>query len=116
VKRKSPRREVHRAASRRTTLTFPAGLLDRAERIAAERRQSLSAVISDLVENALETRHSLAERNADARERWKKAFAGLTAEEMMLWTASSWVPCRIRLSALHLTVGGYNYLRGARPR
>lgn len=84
VKRKSPRRAVHRASSRRTTLTFPAGLLDRAERIAAERRQSLSAVVSGLVENALETRGSLAERNANVLEMWKKAFAGLTEEEMML--------------------------------
>jgi hypothetical protein len=59
-------------------------LLDRAEQIASERRQSLSAVISDLVENALETRDSLAERNADVLESWRKAFAGLTEEEMML--------------------------------
>lgn len=84
VKRRLPRRALHRAPSRRTTLTFPAGLLDRAERIAAERRQSLSAVVSGLVENALETRDSLAERNADVLEKWKKAFAGLTEEEMML--------------------------------
>ena len=84
AKRKSPRRAVHRAASRRTTLTFPAGLLDRAERIAAERRQSLSAVVSDLVESALETRDSLADRNTGVLESWRKAFGGLTEEEMML--------------------------------
>ena len=85
LRRRGPRRRaVHRAATRRTTLTLPAELLAQAEGLAAQRHQSVSAVVSGLLEEGMRVRQGQEQRGARVLELWRKAFTPLTEEEMAL--------------------------------
>ena len=81
IKNKRGRRHSN---SRRTTLTLPEELLQQAERLARRRHQTLSAVIAGLMHDALRNSDQGAERSARVLEMWKKAYAPLTEEEMLL--------------------------------
>ena len=76
-------RRLKRAEKRRTTVTLPSDLLERAERIARERRVNLSTAISDALAEGLRTDAS--GRRADAvLAAYRKAFQGFSDEEMAI--------------------------------
>jgi hypothetical protein len=79
------RRIKHRSGSvsRRTTLTLPAESLQRAEKIARERNVNLSAVVAEALEEGLRVQ-AAAERSADVLEAYRRPFAGLSDEEMLI--------------------------------
>jgi predicted transcriptional regulator len=73
--------------TRRTTLTLPVKALSAAERIARARKVTLSVVVSEALEKNLHTEaeaKSEIERRMRALEAGRRAFAGLTDEEMFL--------------------------------
>ena len=71
------------ATSKRTTVTLPAAALERAEEIAAERHMTLSAVISEMLEDGLAM--LLRARRADQiLAAYRTAFQGFTEEERLL--------------------------------
>jgi hypothetical protein len=76
-----------RNGTRRTTLTLPTKALAAAERIAEKRKVTLSTVVSEALEKTL---HAEAEgkreveRRLQAWEAGRRAFSGLTDEEMFL--------------------------------
>ena len=64
-------------------MTLPSDLLDRAERIARERRVNLSTAISDALAEGL--RADAANRRADTvLAAYRKAFEGFSDEEMAI--------------------------------
>ena len=73
-----------RSDSRRTTLTLPTPLLKQAERLAQQRRQTLSAVVAELVEQGLRETEQGPERAARILEIWKQAFVPANEEERLL--------------------------------
>jgi post-segregation antitoxin (ccd killing protein) len=76
-------RRLKRAKKRRTTVTLPSDLLERAERIARERRVNLSTAISDALAEGL--RADAAGRRAEAvLAAYRKAFQGFSDEEMAI--------------------------------
>lgn len=76
-------RRAKRSEKRRTTLTLPSDLLERAERIARERRVNLSAAISDALAEGL--RADAASRRADAvLAAYRKAFGDFSDVELAL--------------------------------
>ncbi|MEK7755430.1 MAG: hypothetical protein AAB654_26130 [Acidobacteriota bacterium] len=83
-RRKHVTRRANRAQNRRTTLTLPDALLREAERLARNRRQTLSSAVAALLEHGLKSNDQAAGRPARVLEMWKKAFAPLTDEEMLL--------------------------------
>lgn len=68
---------------RRTTLTLPADSLMQAERIARHRKVNLSTVISEALSEGLRL-HTAAERSEEILSAYKKAFLGISDEEMLL--------------------------------
>jgi hypothetical protein len=73
--------------TRRTTLTLPVKALAEAERIAEERKVSLSVVVSDALERTLQAEADAkrqVERRLQALESGRRAFSGLTDEEVLL--------------------------------
>jgi hypothetical protein len=74
------RRTAH-PLKRRTTLTPPADSLLQAERIA--RKVSLSTVISEALSDGLRM-HTAAERSDDVLSAYKRAFTGVSDEEMSI--------------------------------
>jgi post-segregation antitoxin (ccd killing protein) len=76
-------RRLKRAEKRRTTVTLPSDLLERAERIARERRVNLSTAISDALAEGL--RADAAGRRAEAvLAAYRKAFEDFSDEEMAI--------------------------------
>jgi hypothetical protein len=78
------RRKLARPRTRRTTLTLPQDLVEQAERLARQRRQTLSAAVAGLMEQSLRS-HRL-ERNSgpNVLESLQRAFAPFSDEEMLL--------------------------------
>jgi hypothetical protein len=76
-----------RNGTRRTTLTLPVKALSAAERIAHKRKVSLSIVVSEALEKTLHVEAEAkreVERRLQAWEAGRRAFSGLTDEEMLL--------------------------------
>jgi hypothetical protein len=76
----------HRAGGskkRRTTLTLPVDALTQAERIARARKVNLSTVVSEAISEGLRV-HSALERSEQIFNSYKKAFSGLTDDEMAI--------------------------------
>ena len=71
-------------STRRTTLSLPDPLLRQAERLTNERRQTLSAAVAGLLEQALKERSRDVDRPSQVLEMWMKAFRPLTEDEMLL--------------------------------
>jgi Post-segregation antitoxin CcdA len=65
----------------RTTLTLPADSLQEAHRIARSRRVNLSTVVAEALAEGLRVQ-TAAERSAQVLDRYTKAFAGFTEEEL----------------------------------
>jgi hypothetical protein len=77
-------RATVRPRTRRTTLTLPAELVNKAERLAKQQRQTLSAAIAGLMEQSLRGYSLQPAGNSNALESLRKAFAPFTDEEMLL--------------------------------
>ncbi|MGO4883228.1 MAG: hypothetical protein ACLP59_20770 [Bryobacteraceae bacterium] len=76
-----------RNGTRRTTLTMPVRTLAAAERLARKRKVTLSVVVSEALEENLRAKAEKereAERRIQAWEAGRRAFEGLTDEEMLL--------------------------------
>jgi hypothetical protein len=78
----SPR--VQRPSTRRTTVTLPADLLRKIERLAATRHQTLSSAVTYLVESALRNEPELQRSSIGILEMWRKAYLPLTEDERLL--------------------------------
>ncbi len=73
--------------TRRTTLTLPVDALTAAQRIAQKRKVTLSVVVAEALEKNLRAEAEAKgeiERRMRALEAGRRAFAGLTDEEMFL--------------------------------
>ena len=70
-------------ASRRTTLTLPSQCLDTAERIARERHLNLSSVVGEALQRGLREEEQI-QRSETVLRAYKKAFAGFSADELLL--------------------------------
>jgi post-segregation antitoxin (ccd killing protein) len=68
---------------RRTTLTLPVDSLAQAERIARSRNVNLSTVIAEALSEGLR-RYADAERSEEVLNGYRKAFAGLSDDEMAI--------------------------------
>jgi len=77
------RQHYAKPAKRRTTLTLPADTLSRAERIARQRKVSLSSVVAEALDEGLRV-HATAERGEDVLKAFQQPFAGLSDREMMI--------------------------------
>lgn len=76
-----------KSGKRRVTLTLPAKALTAVERIARARKVSLSVVVSEALEKSLHAQAEAkreVERRLQALEAGRRAFSGLTDEEMLL--------------------------------
>ena len=71
------------ASKKRTTLTLPASALKRAEKIAAERHVTLSAVVAEALEDGL-TMRSRTQRAEQVLAAYRTAFSGFTEQERLL--------------------------------
>jgi hypothetical protein len=69
---------------RRTTLTLPSELVNKAERLAKQKRQTLSAVVAGLMEQSLRGYAMQPVGNSNALESLRKPFGSLTEDEMLL--------------------------------
>jgi Post-segregation antitoxin CcdA len=79
-------RKTHRSPSpkkRRTTLTLPAESLAEAQRIARTRNVNLSTVIAEALSEGLRLQ-TAAERSEEVMESYRKAFSGLSDEDMSI--------------------------------
>jgi hypothetical protein len=74
---------MQHSASRRTTLTLPSRCLDLAEQIARERHLNLSSVVGEALSRGLREEEQL-QRSETILQSYKKAFAGFSAEELLL--------------------------------
>jgi len=72
-----------RPPTRRTTLTLPAEPLRELEQIARGRKVNLSTVVAEAVTEAA-AEHRARRRTAEVLESYRKAFAGFSAEELMI--------------------------------
>jgi len=80
------RRQLHRgdrSPKRRTTLTLPADALSDAERIARSRNVTLSTIIAEALTDGLQLR-AAAKRGEQVLRAYEQAFAGFSAEELMV--------------------------------
>jgi hypothetical protein len=77
-------RKAPQNSNRRTTLTLPEDLVRRAELLAEQRRQTLSATVADLMERSLRSFPARQSGNVDVLSHLRKAFAGFSEEEMLL--------------------------------
>jgi len=71
------------SSTRRTTLTLPADSLQELEKIARSRKVNLSTVVAEAVNEAA-SEHRARRRTAEVLESYRKAFAGFSAEELMI--------------------------------
>jgi len=69
--------------TRRTTLTLPADSLREAERIARKRNVTVSAVVAEALAEGLRVQ-TAPERAEEVLDHYRKAFSGLSEEEMMV--------------------------------
>ena len=69
---------------RRTTLTLPAELVNKAERLAKQKRQTLSAVVAGLMEQSLRGYAPTPVGDPNIAGVLRKAFGSLTEDEMLL--------------------------------
>ena len=72
-----------RIAKRRTTLTLPADSLTQAQRIARTRKVNLSTVIAEALSEGLRV-YAAAERSEEVLNGYKRAFSGLSDEEVAI--------------------------------
>src|SRR5712692_8601096 len=72
------------SSTRRTTLTLPKEILRAVERLARDRRQTLSSATTQLLQDALRTQPHIAATNGNFLEKLQKSFRSLTEEEKML--------------------------------
>ena len=70
--------------TRRTTLTLPEDLVRKAEQLARQQRQTLSASIAELMEQSLGSRRLQQANNHSTLRSLQKAFEPFTEEEMLL--------------------------------
>ncbi len=70
--------------NRRTTLTLPKPLLDRAEHLARQRGRTLSSMVADLIAGGLRNGDEGARRVASMRRRWRTAYLPRNEEEQLL--------------------------------
>jgi macrodomain Ter protein organizer (MatP/YcbG family) len=70
--------------TRRTTLTLPEDLVRKAEHLAKQRRQTLSASIAELMEQSLRSYRFKQANDHSTLKSLQKAFAPFTEEEMLL--------------------------------
>jgi hypothetical protein len=78
------RRKLARPRTRRTTLTLPQHLVEQAERLARQRRQTLSAAVAGLMEQSLRSYRLEQNGGPNVLESLQKAFAPFSDEEMLL--------------------------------
>lgn len=71
------------ALRKRTTLTLPAASLLQAQRLANQRRVTLSTVISEVVSAGLEI-ESAKQRRTQILDNYRKAFSGFTEGELAI--------------------------------
>ena len=71
------------APKKRTTLTLPASALKQAEKLAAERQVTLSAVVAEALEDGLSMR-SRTRRAEQVLAAYRTAFSGFTEQERLL--------------------------------
>ena len=91
-------RRLHRGVrspKRRTTLTLPADALSDAERIARSRNVTLSTVIAEALTDGLQLR-AAAKRGEQVLRAYEKAFAGFSAEELMVLDGIALEPLPVR--------------------
>jgi len=69
--------------NRRTTLTLPASTLEAARRLAHKRKVHLNVVVNEALEEGLRQKLVL-ERAEDFVQRMRRAFDGLTEDELLL--------------------------------
>ena len=81
---KTTRMPPPHAQTRRTTLTLPEDLVRKAEQLARQRRQTLSASIAELMEQSLGSYRLQQANNHSTLKSLQKAFAPFTEEEMLL--------------------------------
>ena len=67
----------------RTTLTLPVALLKQAQRIARGRNVTLSTVMAEALSEGLRV-HDATKRSEEVLNSYKKAFSGLSEEEMAI--------------------------------
>ncbi len=77
-------RKVLRSRTRRTTLTLPEPLVEQAERLAKQRRQTLSAAVAGLMEQSLRSYRLEQHGGPNVLQSLQKAFAPFSDEEMLL--------------------------------
>ena len=80
----SPKAARRSSRTRRTTLTLPDELLNRVERFAATRHQTVSAAVAYLAESALRNEPASPRDSRAILEMWQKSFLGLTERERLL--------------------------------
>ena len=80
---------------RRTTLTLPADSLMHAERIARARRVSLSAVLAEALSDGLRI-HAAVGRSDEVLSAYKRAFIGLSDEEILVLDGALLEPAAAR--------------------
>ena len=74
---------MRHSASRRTTLTLPAGCLEVAERIARERHLNLSSVVAEALQRGLREQEQ-GQRSDAILQAYSKAFADFSDDELLL--------------------------------
>jgi hypothetical protein len=84
MKTKTTRMPPAYPQTRRTTLTLPEELVRRAEQVARQRRQTLSASIAELMEQGLRSYRFKQDNHHDSLDPLQKACAPFTDEEMLL--------------------------------
>jgi Family of unknown function (DUF6364) len=84
MKTKTTRMPPTHPQTRRTTLTLPEDLVRKAEQLARQRRQTLSASIAELMEQGLRSYRFKQDNNHSSLDSLQKAFAPFTKEEMLL--------------------------------
>ena len=84
TKTKTTRIPAAHTRTRRTTLTLPEDLVRKAEQLARQRRQTLSASIAELMEQSLGSYRLQQANNHSTLTSLQKAFAPFTEEEMLL--------------------------------
>ena len=72
------------ARTRRTTLTLPEELLNKVERFAATRHQTVSSAVAYLAESALRNEPASPRDSRAILDMWRKSFVGLTERERLL--------------------------------
>src|SRR5260370_39066578 len=77
-------RKPGRPETRRKTLTLPQHLVAQAERLAKQRRQTLSAAVAGLMEQSLRSYRLQQSGGPNVLESLQKAFAPFSDEEMLL--------------------------------